>query len=265
MRDHEVEIERIDLNAAPTNTEGFVIASANAPIFTSLPIEQGDEISIRWTQHVTPGGQHVSYASGPKGSFVVELLRRVAHSGGHSHGVNIVDPRSVGTITPDRFQLTGDSPQNIPVTYRAPDVSGAVLLSVEFDGRPTLEHRYEIMLLGLVPIPSTRKIKLKSPRPEHPSPYWADPAFVRKLELVADKYFSETGKDITITDASLQFGGRFDLNGDWSAPHAEHRDGHQADIRSNDMSDSDRRVFRQACANYGMQVLVESDHWHVRG
>jgi hypothetical protein len=85
------------------------------------------------------------------------------------------------------------------------------------------------------------------------------------LVRLANEYAVATGKSIVITDGCLAQGGRFDLNQDWAPPHHEHMDGRQADIRSFDMSDVEKGIFRTKATEAGLTVLEESNHWHVRG
>ena len=116
-------------------------------------------------------------------------------------------------------------------------------------------------------------ITLKAPEAIHPSPYWADPPFIERLRQLGEKYFAKRKKDIVITDASLQWGGRFDIQAsdpknpghEWLPPHAEHRNGRQADIRLRDMTAADKKAFEDICKEVGITTQIDNgNHYHIR-
>jgi hypothetical protein len=257
-----------DLVATQTDSD-VTIASASAAtsIVSTRPIAVGDEVGILETVTVPPEGAQTWYTNGPPGAQVTMTLERVPGSGGHNHGGNTSDPRAVGQIAPSSFTLGSPYPQNVQSVYRATNVCGTnkVVCRFSVGNPPVIENFVQVILSGLQPITSSAALQLKPPLPQHPSPYWGAPAFISKLVQLANRYFAERGKPITVTDATLMWGGRFDLNQDWNPPHAEHRDGHQADIRSRDMNEQDKLAFQRLAAVVGIQVLAEGDHWHVRG
>lgn len=57
-----------------------------------------------------------------------------------------------------------------------------------------------------------------------------------QLRSIADQFFSESSKKCCINDISLPWGGRYDLNSDWNAPHVQHMDGNIVDL-----------PYREAC------------------
>lgn len=250
---------------APTDYSDLIIASAKIATVSSEPIKLGDEVGARATYPVPPNGSMVFYTNGPQGVSVNLSLIRVPGSGGHNHGGATSAAAAVGTCSPSSFVLSASYPQNVRSVYRASDVCGIVRVISNFSNGTVAENRVEVMIPGLQPIPASIHLKLKPPTVEHPSPYWGAPPFISKLTQLSNLYAGRTGKPITITDGSLPWGGRFDINQNWIPPHHEHTDGHQADIRSNDMTESDKMIFQQIAAQVGLSVLVESDHWHVRG
>ena len=252
---------------APTDETGMLLASSNAELVTSYPIEDGQEVAIRETIQVTPNGAFTLYASGKPGSHVSTRLVRVPNTGGHNHGGATTNSLAVGTNHPTSFVLTGRWPQNIRLIYRAPEVCGMNRIIATFHATGNvIEKRAEVLHAGFFPISIIPGVlHLKAPTPDHPSPYWATKEFAEKLHNMAVEYSRQTGKPITVTDGTLQWGGTFDLRGNWRGPHHEHRNGGQADLRSRDMTESDKKIFRSACANAGITVLEESDHWHVKG
>ena len=255
-----------DIEAGETDLPGTKLTSGMA-VLSHAPVEVGDDVTTFIAAQVPPGGSTAFRVSGQPGAQVTITLARVAGSGGHSHGGAATDPAAVGQASPTSFTLPQGYPQNVRVVYRASDVCGTNVLTARFNpgNPPTIQASVEVLVAGLQPIPSSAALKLKAPLAEHPSPYWATPGFIGKLVQLANKYFQERSKPITVTDASLQWGGRFDLRQNWAPPHAEHRDGNQADLRSHDMNPADKQAFLRIAAEVGIGVLEEGDHWHVRG
>lgn len=194
------------------------------------------------------------------------------NTGGHYHGGETRDPLAVGTWNPSHVTLAGPYPQNVQVVFSAPGACGSIKYIINASNGQIFVGMFEVMFDSLLPIPQTTGITLKPPETIHPSPYWADPPFITKLRELGEKYFAKTHKDIVITDASLPWGGRFDIEAEhpqhptpWQPPHAEHRNGRQADVRLRDMNDSDRQAFEAICTGIGLQVAIHSgNHWHIK-
>ena len=242
-------------------------ADAELTSVTSQPISLGDEIGLLETAQTAPNGAVNWYVNGTPGAQVSIAIERVSGSGGHNHGGNTSDPNAVGQIAPNSFTLPSPYPQNVRCVYRATSVCGSNKLTFRFSAGspPTIDNFVEVLISGLQPIPSSSSLQLKAPLSEHPSPYWGHPSFIAKLVQLANAYFQERNKPITVTDSTLMWGGRFDLKQNWAPPHAEHMDGRQADLRSRDMNEADKKAFLRIAAQVGIQVLEEGDHWHVRG
>ena len=202
--------------------------------------------------------------SGPVGTTVQFYTERVPFSGGHQHG-SAHEPEAIGTCNPQSLVLTGSYPQNMPSEFTAPEGCGIIIHTASFSNGSVIPDRIEVLIPGLVPIAASNNLRLKPPTEVHPSPYWVDPSMNPRLTTLADRYFAERGKFLTVTDASLVWGGRFDLNCDWKRPHAEHQNGRQVDMRSRDMTEDDIAVFRRICREVGLTPVLEGDHWHVRG
>jgi hypothetical protein len=236
------------------------------------PLQLGEQYSPFISDRFKPGEKKTYYANGPAGVTFSVTLSRDPNTGGHYHGGATSDPLAVGTIVPSQLTFVGAEPQNVPCVWTAPDVCGSVRLDYRFSSGEYGWWHMDIMYDSFLPIPQSTGISLKTPDPIHPSPYWADPPFISKLRLLGEKYAAKTGKDIVITDASLPWGGRFDIEAEhpqhptpWRAPHAEHRNGRQADVRLRDMTASDRIIFQDACIELGIEAQIHSDnHWHIR-
>lgn len=252
---------------AATDLSGYVRVESNRCGCSSNPVAVNDEVGSLETQQMRPGGSVNWHFWGPAGATVTIELIRAGNSGGHDHGGATSDSLAVGTVAPARFVLGNNYPQNVRVVHRAADVCGTVVVRARFSqGTPNvIDNHDEVLIPGLVPIAASQGLKLKPPTADHRSPYWALPGFRDKLVRLATDYFAKTGKAITVTDASLQWGGRFDLRADWRPPHHEHTDGRTADLRKFDMTAADQSAFKGIAAQVGITVLEESDHWHVRG
>ena len=251
--------------------------SPNDLVLTSRPLEyddskKGDKIGggdkvlhPGDTAYESDGHERAKtwYANAPSGSVLLVDQTRVPNTGGHHHGGATKDTLAVGTMSASRIVLSGRWPQNFPITHVTPMVSGQVHQTFEFVGHPYINVFQDTRIKGLVQIVSSASLKLKAPTSEHPSSYWATPTFRTKLQKLADQYHAKTGDGITVTEGCLEWGGRFDLKLDWRPPHREHFYGNTADIRSWDIKDQSQ--FKAAAAAAGIQVLVEPDHFHVRG
>ncbi|MGH2569299.1 MAG: hypothetical protein ACRDGA_13255, partial [Bacteroidota bacterium] len=75
---------------------------------------------------------------------------------------------------------------------------------------------------------------------KHPRPYWVVEGIDLSLDLIAAEYnrlFPDSPR-LVVTDASLQHGGRYEINGDWThGSHKYHRIGLDVDLRSRDILD----------------------------
>jgi hypothetical protein len=251
---------------AATDDSGYIRVASNRCGCASEPVAPNQEVGVLETQQMGPGGSVNWYYWGPPGTTVTIELLRVANSGGHNHG-GAISALAVGTASPTQFVLGNNYPQNVRVVHQASDVCGSVVIRGRFSqGTPNIIDNYDqVLIAGLVPIQVSQSLKLKPPTVEHRSPYWAQPAFRNKLVRLAADYFAKTAKPITVTDASLEWGGRFDLQANWLPPHKEHMDGRQADLRKSDMTPQDQVTFKTIAAQVGITILEESDHWHVRG
>lgn len=251
-----------------------ILAGPGTHSLTNFPVTDGSRISPFETVRLKPGDSETFYFNGATGATVQMTLERVPNSGGHHHGGATTDPLAVGTVTPASLTLTGAYPQNARCVFTAPDVCGQVTFLGKHSDGSVDEYLLEIMFDSFLPIPQSTGIALKAPDRIHPSPYWADPAFISKLRQLGERYYGKTTKNITITDASLPWGGRFDIEAEpkppkpskrWKAPHAEHRNGRQADVRLFDMSEDDKEAFKTICADLGITAEIHNDnHWHIR-
>ena len=154
---------------APTPGERLLACADGTPGTSLFRQRVGDEAAMRQTVQTPPSGRVNWYFWGPKNAWVTLNLVRVPNSGGHYHGGAATDALAVGRLSTTKFQLGPNYPQNYKVVYSAPDVCGEVRLIARYSlGSPsTFEHRLQVLLPGLVPIPASASLKLKAPTAAH--------------------------------------------------------------------------------------------------
>lgn len=209
------------------------------------------------------------------------------NSGGHEHH-DVARPK--GTL--GGTQGTTDANGEVKVTFKAPEVAGI--------------HTIKATCATCSNSPATKEIQVKVPDllPIFPNaPQNADGTFVYALTSV-DKTHQGNGRyhhnqyDLTeqsrqnlldmvgafaaegwgtvaVNDASLYWGGRYDISSNWTAPHAGHRDGREIDVSfaraGNPISASKQKVFyKKFCETKTVQAsfsilhhFVKNPHFHV--
>lgn len=215
------------------------------------------------TQECPPGGRLRWYIVGAKKGDKWEIrLERVRNSGGHLHHDKNAP---IGRAVPAKGVIgVTDSYEFI-----APDVSGLITDYLYINGRLVDTDYNRVRLPGLTPLKSSRSIFLIGSKPQHPESHYGHPALIAALETLADKYYQKFNTPLQVNDISLPWGGLFDLGRDgpwWKSPHAEHRDGKQADIRNIYMSPAQRKFFADEAKKLGLSVLAEDKppHFHLR-
>jgi hypothetical protein len=111
-------------------------------------------------------------------------------------------------------------------------------------------------------------------RYHHNQYYLTDLSGRNLLSLVGS--FAEMGwGTVALNDASLLWGGRYDITSNWSAPHAGHREGREIDISfaraQNPVSTSKQNDFcdkfcKSKKVNFAFSILhhyVSNPHFHV--
>jgi len=262
---------------------------------TKIPdVEPGStaEITVRVTSVQT---------SQPKQGAVVRFhIDADITSGGHDHGEeNGRRPR--GTIssdncvaesggTPDTYDCTTGPQGYTGFTFNAPDVSGtqtitATCISAACSG--SITSNIDVKVGGLWPIPDSvyysltedGSSKVIGSTTNHTSNHYLTSAASMKLwRLAADFYNYQvlngvmTPTLLHLNDASLKWGGVFDLDADWDEPHAEHRRGTVIDVRANSspgaIPDADFSAFKAMAKLLKVDPHFEggsiNQHFHLR-
>lgn len=113
----------------------------------------------------------------------------------------------------------------------------------------------------------------------HPSNHWGTPGAIQALPLIAADYKNQyypvggitDAQKIAYNDMSLSYGGKFDLGKSWSSAgaHAEHREGINCDVRSNNIPTKRwarlNEIFRNRGSNRtNDETGTNAPHWHLR-
>jgi hypothetical protein len=128
--------------------------------------------------------------------------------------------------------------------FNAPEASGTHTISATCDGcTNTATKPVDVKVDGLKPIPpsglyalyETDGSVIGAVKSRHESNHYLTPTAANKLLVIAINYHHLYPKDpvLHINDASLMWGGKFDIYGTWKGKHAEHQRGTVVDIRAN--------------------------------
>jgi hypothetical protein len=134
---------------------------------------------------------------------------------------------------------------------------------------------------GLTPLPNSPFYTLIGATSGHQENHFLTAEAVSVVQNIAIAYqiefqFKRNGvspQPLALNDASLIWGGRFDLNLDWAAPHGEHKRGTVIDIRANgndgSVAPTNFSRFVELAALYGADAVIHSagepnQHFHVR-
>ena len=217
-------------------------------------------------------------------SFSVDVT---ANSGGHEHHS---DARPKGTLS--GVQGTTDANGEVKVTFKAPEFAGIhtvkAACSTCANGSAIKELNVKVPdLLPVSPSPpqnadgsfiyaltSVDKIHEGSGR-YHKNQYWlTEPSRQSLLSLIES--FRDLGwGTVALNDASMFWGGRYDISGSWGGSHQGHRDGTEIDISftraSNPISTGKQEIFyKKFCEEKGVEAsftilhhFVATPHFHV--
>jgi len=226
----------------------------------------------------------VTDSSGAPISGAVVRLRvdALANSGGHIHGDDRDSLR--------RGNLNGTGPEIIAAVptgadgtfsfeFNAPAVAGTYILTASCDNMPCTQQgpkTIDVKIDGLVPVqPCSFCMEVGSTQ-VHPDNHYLTPSAEFKEEVIALVYHTDptiTSPILALNDASLVWGGIFDLDADWQMPHREHDKGTVIDIRANGAVGSivaaDFKEFQTILSINGATWRFESQgtpnqHYHVR-
>ena len=209
------------------------------------------------------------------------------YSGSHEHhGV----ARPKGKLS--KSQGTTDANGEVKVTFTAPEVAGIHTVKATCtscsNGPVTKEIQVKVPdLLPISPNPpqnadgtfvyaltSVDKTHQGNGRYHHNQYYLTQQSQINLQSMVA-AFAAEGWGTVALNDASLYWGGRYDITSNWGAPHAGHREGREIDISfsraGNPISATKQKVFYDKfCKNkkvsFPFSILhhdVANPHFHV--
>lgn len=193
----------------------------------------------------------------PVAHAAVEIAAKVvSRSGFHEHGSSDVDGHDTGrpvgwlrapcAASPSQC-LRGDKTITVttnhlgeaPFEFRAPAPAGIHELVARCVGtacEPAEPHVIDVRELDLVEVTTAdtkfRRIVGLTARHPRKNAYLQEEALT-VLEDLGSAYFDLYNEGLVLNDASLEWGGLFDVDADhpWSVPHKEHRCGRAIDLR----------------------------------
>lgn len=174
-------------------------------------------------------------------------------SGGHDHG-DSNRPRG-GIADVEKCESDGECWSNPTVNgvlefnFNAPEASGTHTITATCDGCSNIAtEEVKVKVDGLEPIQDSSFYTFIGKTDKHSDNHYLTPEAASVLWRIAVSYQIEQRFKLTdpvtkkrtitppvlhVNDASLKWGGRFDVNGNWKAPHAEHMCGTEVDLRAN--------------------------------
>jgi len=199
-------------------------------------------------------------------------------SGGHQHGDD-TDPDRTGLLNGVRQSVTAttltDANGSYAFTYSSPNVSGTYKISascVELACQQAAPQNVNVKVNDLVPMPTSSSYVLVGGGSAFPHPdnhYLTKQALLKARELALQwRQMFPSLPVLAYNDASLVWGGTFDLDKDWIPPHAEHAAGVVIDVRANGTATAIPVAyglpFVLLVYSLGGNLVIESDHYHVR-
>lgn len=206
----------------------------------------------------------VTVTGAAPGARVKPTVTAVANSGGHQHH----NGRPVGTIRPT--SRIADASGRADFTYRSDLPGGNETLTANVAGG-AVQADIDVRVPGLVELPAGADYDLFGQTATHPDNHFGTATTIASLQQIATKYEAHKVTNnlpgwprVAYNDISLERGGIFDLNGDWSPPHHEHRVGQTVDFRTNHLNAAQRALLRGIINAAGGAILDEGNHWHLR-
>ena len=243
---------------------------------------------------------------GTGGTSTVELIAKVTEGANPKAGISVsfepdVQPRSGGHDHDDVrrpkgtlniAQGTTDANGEVKVTFTAPELAGIHTVKAICSTCSSTEVVKEIQ----VKVPDLIAISPETPRnadgtfvyaltsvdPIHAGNgryhrnqyYLTQQALINLTQLISE--FANAGwGTVALNDASLYWGGAYDITGNWGAPHSGHRDGREIDISftraQNPVASAKQKdVYKKFCETKGVNVsfsilhhFVLIPHFHV--
>lgn len=174
-------------------------------------------------------------------------------SGGHDHGTNTRPKGSLNSIkcaSDDTcLESLADGNGALSFNFKPTDASGIHTITASCDKCSNEDAKtVNVQVEGLEQIPASMFYTFVGATPEHSQNHYLKPEAANYLLAIAIYYQTlpqfkkldwQTGAPtaqpptpIGVNDASLMWGGKFDINGSWKGSHKEHKRGTSVDIRA---------------------------------
>lgn len=256
-----------------------VVALAGPP--ETRPAGTGGSAEITLIAKVTDG---TTARPGVALGFSLDVT---ANSGGHEHH-DVARPKGVLSGTQGITDANGE----VKVTFKAPEVAGihTVRVACAVCTNSPVFKEIQVRVPDLLPI---------SPNPPqnadgtfvyaltsvdrthqgngryHHNQYYLTEQSRKNLRAMVDAFSAEGWGTVALNDASLFWGGRYDITSNWGAPHAAHRDGREIDIsfaraRNPVSAEKQNNFYKKFCETRAAEVsfsilhhYVSAPHFHV--
>ncbi|MBU1426141.1 MAG: hypothetical protein KKH12_13255 [Gammaproteobacteria bacterium] len=237
---YSIKLDRHDATIEPTGTTARDVKTAQE--FTATVtgsrngVKSGATVTIRADVKANTGGHDHDDDNRPKGSLDSEK--------------NAASP--CGAANEKQACITGttNGSGQFIFTFTSSQVSGEHTLTATCDLCAGNQDKAEVkvMVEGLETIPSSSFYTFIGDTDKHSDNHYLTPEAAAILWRIAVSYQMEqrfkladpvtkkrtkTPLVLHVNDASLKWGGRFDVYGNWKAPHAEHMRGTVVDLRAN--------------------------------
>jgi len=200
------------------------------------------------------------------------------NTGGHGTVHTLVRPKpkgswsSTGGVFPDGHFVSVFVPDEAAgderIRYRVTALEGPCV-----GGFVDVDITYAIRLSGLVLLANGQDglILDLGFESDHTSIFYVTPGVGSWTYQLQRDYLAATGRNLTVTAASLPFGGLHDIQGDWFARHNRHRCGFEVDFQGVPPGTTKKKAFKEdldLIAELGMKpgrfpsCIVERDHVH---
>lgn len=236
------------------------------------PAGTGGKATVDLTAIVTQGGN-------PKAGVAVSFSEDVTpNSGGHEHH-DVDRPR--GRLS--GVQGATDANGEVKLIFTAPEVAGihTVKATCASCSNTSATKEIQVKVPDLIHIPADSQTPSRyvfvGQTSKHPKSHFVTNDSWETLQLVIDTFIALGWGQVGINDASIEWGGMFDIEGKWlqkymnsngiwvTGGHAEHRNGEQVDVsfsRPASVSMQLRKnAFHEVC-NKNRTSLSPDILWH---
>lgn len=194
-------------------------------------------------------------------------------NGGHEHNANVPPYTTWGGKEYPSPMCTPVTPVNEygSIYFTTPEFATRAEHKIQYSGtcNDTFFNTIDIKIDNLALLPPASEDGLHGgdtyylligKTPEHVIHHFGRPSTITSLRQIAWQYHVEfpNAPVLCINDISLRWGGKFDVNGQWTGgDHKYHRYGKQADVRINTIPPANRSRFKEICCQYGVQPKEE--------